>query len=71
MTSIETQNSNMKFFNYQMVKLMNMKLYGAFTVKEILHDGDTAKLQDIEKDVIGKISLNICISGSAIKFDDL
>jgi len=37
-----------------MVKLMDMKLYGALTVKEILHDGDTAKLRDIEKDVIGK-----------------
>ena len=49
---------------------MDMKLYGAFTVKEILHDGDTAKLWDIE-DVIGKISLNIYISGSAIKFYDL
>jgi|GEM_PF-1787748 hypothetical protein len=54
-----------------MVNLMDMKLYGAFTVKEILHDGDTAKLRDIEKDVIGKISLNIYISGSAIKFYDL
>ena len=68
MTSIETQNSNMRFFNYRMVKLMDMKLYSAFTVKEILHDGDTAKLRDIEKDVIGKISLNIYISGFAIKF---
>ena len=50
---------------------MDMKLYGAFTVKEILHDVDTAKLRDIEKDAIGKISLNIYISGSAIKFYDL
>jgi len=54
-----------------MVKLMDMKLYGALTVKEILHDGDMAKLRDIGKDVIGKISLNVCISGSAIKFYDL
>jgi len=54
-----------------MVKLVDMKLYGAFTVKEILHDGDTAILRDNEKDVIGKISLNICLSGSAIKFYDL
>ena len=54
-----------------MVKLMDMKLYGVFTVKEILHDGDTAKLRNIEKDVIGKISLNIYISDSAIKFYDL
>jgi hypothetical protein len=53
------------------MKLMDIKLYGALTVKEILHDADTAKLRDIEKDVIGKISLNICISDSAIKFYDL
>jgi len=39
-------------------------LYGAFTVKEIFCDGDKAKLRDVEKDVIGEISLKIYINGT-------
>jgi FdhD protein len=47
-----------------MVKLMDEKLYGAFQVKEIFDDGKTVKLVDIEKDVIGEISLKIYINGT-------
>jgi len=36
---------------------MDEKLYGTFQVKEIFDDGDAAKLVDVEKDVIGEISL--------------
>jgi FdhD protein len=43
---------------------MNEKLYGTFDVKEILADGDKAKLVDVEKDVIGEISLKIYINGT-------
>ena len=41
---------------------MDEKLYGAFDVKEIRADGDTTRLVDIEKDVIGEISLKIYIN---------
>lgn len=44
------------------VKFMDEKLYGAFDVKEIRADGDTTRLVDIEKDVIGEISLKIYIN---------
>jgi FdhD protein len=47
-----------------MVKLMDEKLYGTFQVKEIFDDGDAAKLVDVEKDVIGEISLKIYINGT-------
>src|SRR5512137_946907 len=47
-----------------MVKSMDERLYGAFTVKEIFYDGDTVKLRDVEKDVIGEISLKIYINGT-------
>jgi len=43
---------------------MDDKLYGTFTVKEIFSDGDAAKLRDVEKDVIGEISLKIYINGT-------
>ncbi|PKN52385.1 MAG: formate dehydrogenase family accessory protein FdhD [Deltaproteobacteria bacterium HGW-Deltaproteobacteria-13] len=43
---------------------MDDKLYGAFTVKEIFSDGDAVKLRDVEKDVIGEISLKIYINGT-------
>jgi FdhD protein len=43
---------------------MDDKLYGAYTVKEIIYDGDKAKLRDVEKDVIGEISLKIYINGT-------
>ena len=50
---------------------MDDKLRGAFPVKEIFCDGDKVKLRNVEKGVIGEISLNIYISGSAIKMYDL
>jgi FdhD protein len=43
---------------------MDERLYGTFTVKEIFCDGDTAELRDVEKDVIGEISLKIYINGT-------
>lgn len=43
---------------------MDEKLYGAFDVKEIRADGDTTRLVDVEKDVIGEISLKIYINGT-------
>jgi FdhD protein len=43
---------------------MDERLYGAFTVKEIFSDGDTTGLRDVEKDVIGEISLKIYINGT-------
>lgn len=43
---------------------MDERLYGAFTVKEIFCDNDAVKLRDIEKDVIGEISLKIYINGT-------
>ncbi len=46
------------------VKFMDEKLYGAFDVKEIRADGDTTRLVDVEKDVIGEISLKIYINGT-------
>lgn len=45
-----------------MVILMDEKLYGAFQVKEIFSDDDATKLVDVEKDVIGEISLKIYIN---------
>jgi FdhD protein len=47
-----------------MVKSMDERVYGAFTVKEIFSDGDTTELRDVEKDVIGEISLKIYINGT-------
>ena len=47
-----------------MVKSMDERLYGAFTVKEIFSDADTTGLRDVEKDVIGEISLKIYINGT-------
>jgi FdhD protein len=46
------------------VKYMDERLYSAFTIKEIFYDGDTAKLRNVEKDVIGEISLKIYINGT-------
>ncbi|HAJ28419.1 MAG TPA: formate dehydrogenase accessory sulfurtransferase FdhD [Syntrophus sp. (in: bacteria)] len=43
---------------------MDEKLYSAFTVKEIICNGDTARLGNIEKSVIGEISLKIYINGT-------
>jgi len=43
---------------------MDEKLCGAFTVKEIFYDGDTVELRDVQKDVIGEISLKIYINGT-------
>lgn len=43
---------------------MDEKLYGAFQVKEIFSDGDTTRLVDVEKDVIGEMSLKIYINGT-------
>jgi len=43
---------------------MDERLYGVFTVKEIICDGDTARLDDTEKSVIGEISLKIYINGT-------
>lgn len=43
---------------------MDEKLYGAFEVKEIYREGDSATLRDVEKDVIGEISLKIYINGT-------
>ncbi|MDQ1278519.1 MAG: Sulfur carrier protein FdhD [Thermodesulfobacteriota bacterium] len=43
---------------------MDERLYGVFTVKEIICDGDKARLDDTEKSVIGEISLKIYINGT-------
>ncbi len=43
---------------------MDERLYGVFTVKEIICDGDKARLDDTGKSVIGEISLKIYINGT-------
>jgi len=43
---------------------MDERLYGVFTVKEIICDGDAVRLDDTEKSVIGEISLKIYINGT-------
>jgi len=43
---------------------MDERLYSVFTVKEIICNGDTARLDDSEKSVIGEISLKIYINGT-------
>jgi FdhD protein len=43
---------------------MDERLYSVFTVKEIVCNGDTARLDDTEKSVIGEISLKIYINGT-------
>jgi len=42
---------------------MYERLYDVFNVKEIICDGDTARLGDTEKSVIGEISLKVYING--------
>lgn len=43
---------------------MDERLYSVFTVKEIVCDGDAARLSDTGKSVIGEISLKIYINGT-------
>lgn len=43
---------------------MDERLYGTFEVKEIVCDGETIRLYDRGKDVIGEISLKIYINGT-------
>lgn len=45
-------------------KTMNERLFAKFNVKEISSESGTIRLGDIEKDVIGEISLKIYINGT-------